>query len=133
MTTETHEGGCLCGSIRYRATGLPAFAVICTCTQCMRQTKSPLPTYASYPLGHVALVSGSPKSYRASDHASREFCADCGSFLFWRRDGGSRVGIAFGSFDDPSGQPKPSVHIWARHRVEWLGDLPIEKVVAEDS
>jgi len=131
--TASHEGGCLCSAIRYRATGMPAFTVIRTCTQCMRQTGSPLPTYASYPLAQFALLSGAPESYRASDRARREFCGDCGSFLFWRRDGGSRIGIALGGFDDPSAQPKPDVRIWARHGVSWLDDLAVEKVLLEGS
>ena len=38
--TETHEGGCLCGSIRYRTTGDPARVTTCYCRFCQRATGS---------------------------------------------------------------------------------------------
>ena len=35
-----HEGGCLCGGVRYRADGAPARASICNCTFCQRRAGS---------------------------------------------------------------------------------------------
>jgi hypothetical protein len=37
---EIHEGGCLCGAVRYRVTGDPTIAVVCHCTRCHRMTES---------------------------------------------------------------------------------------------
>ena len=34
----THEGGCLCGAVRYRVLGEPARASVCSCTACQRRT-----------------------------------------------------------------------------------------------
>jgi len=43
------------------------------------------------------------KWYRASDHARRGFCAECGSTLFWQSDGADRIAIAAGSLDGKTG------------------------------
>ena len=37
---EIHEGGCLCGSIRYRVVGDPIRAGVCHCTFCKRRSGS---------------------------------------------------------------------------------------------
>ncbi len=37
---QTHEGGCLCGSIRYTVSGDPFIAVACHCKQCQLRTGS---------------------------------------------------------------------------------------------
>jgi hypothetical protein len=36
----TREGGCGCGSVRYRLTGEPMFTNCCHCLDCQRQTGS---------------------------------------------------------------------------------------------
>lgn len=33
-----HEGGCLCGAVRYRVEGEPARSSVCSCTCCQRRT-----------------------------------------------------------------------------------------------
>ena len=39
--SEIHEGGCLCGSVRYRTVGAPVGATICYCTFCQWWTVIP--------------------------------------------------------------------------------------------
>lgn len=48
-------------------------------------------------------IEGTPKWYRASDFARRGFCADCGSSLFWQRDGSDIIDVAAGALDSPTG------------------------------
>ncbi len=38
--SEVHEGGCVCGAIRYRVRGEPLRAYVCHCTFCQRFTGS---------------------------------------------------------------------------------------------
>ena len=37
---EIREGGCLCGTVRYRVKGNPVRASVCHCTFCKRRTGS---------------------------------------------------------------------------------------------
>lgn len=39
---EIREGGCLCGTVRYRVKGNPVRASVCHCTFCKRRTGSAL-------------------------------------------------------------------------------------------
>ena len=80
--------------------------------------------FASCRVEQLVLLSGTPAAYRASERAIRQFCAECGSTLFWRPDGGAELDVFLGSFDQPSRLPKPEYAIWAAHRVEWLPELP---------
>jgi hypothetical protein len=119
-----HQGGCLCGAVRYKTTGTPNDTNICYCTQCQRQSGAPLPAFANFDRDKFEVIQGELGSYRASDTASRQFCPICGSWLFWERDGGTRISITLGSFDDPSDFPTPDYEIWTEHRIKWLGNIP---------
>jgi hypothetical protein len=118
-----HEGGCLCGGIRYRVTGAPRGTNLCHCTQCRRQTGAMAPAFVTFALARFELLGGAPRTYRASPRALRQFCPDCGSTLFWRRDGGDEVDVFVGTLDDPAAMPPPAVQIWTAHRLPWLLDL----------
>jgi hypothetical protein len=124
MTEGHHEGGCLCGTVRYRVTGEPESANLCFCTQCQRQTGAPMAAFVSYPPERVALLAGQPAQFRASDRAVREFCPTCGSSLFWRPTTGETIDLYLGTFDDPGVFRQPDIAIWVQHRVPWLPDLP---------
>ena len=53
-----HQGGCLCGAVRYRTTGTPNDTNVCYCTQCQRQSGSPLPAFANFNLDQFEIVAG---------------------------------------------------------------------------
>ena len=36
--SDIHEGGCLCGNVRYRTVGDPMLATVCHCTFCQRRS-----------------------------------------------------------------------------------------------
>jgi hypothetical protein len=46
--SEIHEGGCLCGSVRYRAKGKPSRVSVCHCTDCRRCTGSAFAVVAHF-------------------------------------------------------------------------------------
>ena len=117
-------GGCLCGAVRYQAEGPPLRAVICHCNQCRRQTGSALPSFVAWPRERIHLTKGTPAVYRASGFASREFCRDCGSPIFWRRDGSGDLAIYLGTLDHPEAMRAPQIEIWAEHRAPWLPAMP---------
>jgi len=123
-STDEHAGGCLCGAIRYRARGEPSHTNICHCSQCRRQTGSPIGAFVTFPLDRFELLQGAPTGYRASDFATRDFCARCGSTLFWRADGAGEVDCFLGTLDHPERVPKPMDQLWTQHRIPWFPAQP---------
>lgn len=103
MSEVTASGSCLCGSVRYQVTGPVQDVTACHCSQCRKQS------------GHFWASSGSAEAdfellsedgltwYRASDFATRGFCANCGSALFWKKDDEDRMSFSAGSLDTHPG------------------------------
>jgi hypothetical protein len=121
-----HEGGCLCGAVRYSTRGPLREVIFCHCGQCRKQTG------LYFAASGVALAdleiaeAGALRWYAASDSAKRGFCGTCGSVLFWRPDAETRIAILAGSFDDPS-VLRPGYHIFTEGRAgfyEIADDLP---------
>ncbi|KAF2095088.1 hypothetical protein NA57DRAFT_59837 [Rhizodiscina lignyota] len=69
------------------------------------------------------------KEYRASPHASRFFCGDCGSQLaMWYDAEPGMLGLTLGTMDEESmekieGGLKGKGHIWVKEKAGWF-DLP---------
>lgn len=132
---EVHEGGCHCGSVRYRVVGEPMIAGICHCTSCRRRTGSAFGLSAYFHDANVKILSGALKIYEyRSDDDKRwlrtEFCVKCGSTVTWTGEllTGLR-GIAGGTLDDPD-WIKPDRHIWTRSALHWV-TFPSDAVLFE--
>ena len=54
--TETFEGGCSCGAVRYRLTSRPMFTHCCHCLDCQNQTGSAFAINALHAGGTSALT-----------------------------------------------------------------------------
>jgi hypothetical protein len=107
MMTETHEGGCLCGSIRYRTTGDPARVTTCYCRFCQRATGSIGLVEPVFADAEFQITTGDPKLYSVISESSGKqvhihFCETCGTkiHLSFERFPGF-VGLYGGTFDDP--------------------------------
>jgi hypothetical protein len=104
-------GGCYCGPVRYRASGVSRQVTECHCSQWRKQA------------GHRYAGTGAKTSdvevdgaanitwYRASPNAERGFCSTCGSHLFWGSSTRDYTGILAASFDEPS-QLRMTKHIF---------------------
>src|SRR4051794_5138486 len=82
----THDGGCLCGKVRFRVTAQPLDSGYCHCRMCQQNSGAPVVAWVTFPTESFTWISGSPKSYASSARASRSFCADCGSYLFFKSE-----------------------------------------------
>jgi hypothetical protein len=104
---EIHEGGCLCGAVRYRVVGDPIIAGVCHCTRCQRMTGSAFSVPAYFEEAAIEITSGELKTYECRSEANRwiniEFCPNCGTTVTWTAEylPGGR-GIAAGTLDDPN-------------------------------
>lgn len=96
-------GRCLCGGVRFDVLGPLRGVIMCHCSQC-RRTHGNFAAYTSAARGHVAFRSDSTLQwYDSSDAARRGFCSKCGASLFWEPTGESRLAIAAGCLDTPTG------------------------------
>lgn len=102
---EKVSGGCMCGAVRFEATGEPVNANYCHCESCRRHTSSPVVALIGYPASQVTFTKGERKIYESSPGVGRAFCGDCGTPMTWEGDGGEGVGplveILVCSLDDP--------------------------------
>jgi hypothetical protein len=105
---EQHEGGCVCGAVRYVVQGEPERVTVCHCTWCQRRTGTAFGVEAVFKLENVTITGDSRRTYRhISDQSGRwldqDFCARCGANIGFTLEAvpGIRT-LAAGSFDDPS-------------------------------
>lgn len=117
---RAHEGGCLCGRVRFRLTGEPRDSGYCHCRMCQRNSGAPVVAWVTFPSAGFSWIAGRAKSYASSARARRQFCADCGSYLVFRSDDfPDEVSINTASFDEPAAFP-PRLHIFTLSRIPWF-------------
>ena len=110
-------GGCLCGAVRYVATGAPLNVRVCHCRNCQKATGSAFFVRAQFPHAAVS-VEGKTEKRFSSQELARHFCPKCGTPLFAER-APDLFSIALGTLDDPAAI-RPQVHIWLSSKVPWL-------------
>lgn len=117
-------GGCLCGSIRYRAGDAPHWASYCHCGMCRKISGAPFTGFVEFPEGSFEWTDGHLAQYQSSDGIMRRFCGHCGSSLTFEADG--IVFISLGSLDVP-GQVAFDCHTYTKSRLpgmELVDGLP---------
>ena len=131
MTDNTHQGGCLCGDIRYEGRGDIVAAHACYCRQCQKWCGGPLHS-AGFADG-VVVTSGQPHWFKSSAFAERGGCAKCGSALFWKFQDDTDVAVTLGSLDNPGTLPKIDTLVFVDHRPAWI-DIPnnVKKMTEAD-
>jgi len=118
----TATGGCMCGAVRYRATGAPVSVIHCHCESCRRHTGAPVVSLAGFKRAQVEFTEGERGIHESSPGVGRGFCAQCGTSLTWEGDGeelGPLVEILVGTLDDPN-QFVPECHVHHDERLQWF-------------
>lgn len=120
-----HDGGCLCGHIRYEFDGEPAAAVHCHCRDCQKATGSGFTTVLAVARDNFRMSRRDAElrdftvTSEAGRQVTREFCSRCGSPLFTRS--ALNPGVIFikaGSLDDASWL-SPSASCWTSRAQPW--------------
>lgn len=126
--SNAHQGGCVCGAVRYMTQGDPLRVTVCHCTWCQRRTGTAFAVEPVFNDNQVEITGGPLTKYRhKSDTSGRwldlEFCPRCGTnigmTLEWRP--GVRI-IDAGTFDDPSwisADKHHFRHIFLRSSRDW--------------
>ncbi len=121
------EGGCACGSVRYRILEDPLGLHVCHCTRC--QTVSGTAFVMCMPIhtrsfallkGNLEVVTFEPLDGSVKRHWR---CPDC-SCCIWGEIGPEIVALQAGTLDDTSGL-KPIAHIWTTRAQPWV-EIPAD-------
>lgn len=120
--TKPISGGCLCGTVRYKISGVPVSSFNCHCRDCQRTSGSGFAPVILVKRDN-AEASGNVNFYDAkADNGcinSRGFCPVCGSQLFElleRMPG--MLTIKAGTLDEPS-QFKPQMDFYTASAQPW--------------
>lgn len=102
-----HEGGCLCGALRYAVSEAPARLSYCTCRFCQKMTGTPMNALASFARQSFALLAGEARTYTHLSEGSGKAlhlksCPVCASTVFVELERfPGVVGVMTGTLDDP--------------------------------
>src|SRR6185437_12361055 len=124
------EGGCHCGSLRYRAKGKPKRVTACHCTFCQRRTGGALSVHVWYDKGNVEIEGGAIGLYQhRSDESGRwlalHFCQKCATTIMLTIERMPDVYLVTGgTLDDPQ-SINIDVHTWLRSSPRWMA-LPLQ-------
>jgi hypothetical protein len=131
MTDPSHEGGCMCGAIRYQISGKPLGVGLCHCLTCRRATGGPVVGFVDMPPGGLSWTSGEPAFFASSPGVRRGFCPVCGTSLTYEADDmPGEVHVLSATLDDP--EPwVPTDASFNSERISWVKiDLPDHKAYA---
>lgn len=112
------QGSCLCGAVSFTVAGGMGAPIACHCRECRQQS------------GHYCAAAPAQKSavtmmrdeglawYKASTAASRGFCRNCGSTLFWQNDESKLAYVQLGVLDGSTGLHLAS-HVWVSEKGDY--------------
>ena len=120
---ERFAGGCLCGAVRFVASGRPYRVGLCHCLDCRKHHGALFHASAIFPDDAVT-VDGETR-----DYAGRFFCPKCGSSVFSRS--GDEIEINLGSLE-ATDRLTPTYELWTSRRETWLPAFPVRHRYARD-
>jgi len=120
MSDETHDGGCLCGAVRYRITGPLPPGGHCHCSMCRRSAGALVVTWTTVEEERFAIIAGTLAVYASSATAERLFCPACGSSLVFRsKTYPTLIDVTVATLDHPERHPADR-HVFWGNRMPWL-------------
>ncbi len=116
---EAIEGGCLCGSVRYRLHENPTHICDCHCIDCRRASGAPYITWGIVKRGMLEVLSGEVRRVLFAGRI-RMFAACCGTQLFFLDDDGSELtDVAISTLDKPQ-MFAPGIAVWTEDTLPWV-------------
>ena len=101
-----HEGGCLCGSVRYKTVGNSDLTGVCHCRYCQLRTGSAFATLIYFSPDKFQLLSGTLVTHEFSSESGNNwetnFCIKCGTTVYIKLEVfQDLIGVEGGTFDPP--------------------------------
>lgn len=130
------EGGCGCGSVRYRLLVQPLIVHGCHCTWCQRETGAAFAVNALIEADQVQLLQGEPLLVNTPSESGNgqniARCPDC-HIAVWSNyavAGPAMRFIRVGTLDTPARLP-PDIHIYTASKQPWVVIPPEAAAVPE--
>ncbi len=124
--SQTFEGGCYCGAVRYRINGKPAFSAHCHCRSCQMALGGAFVTWAKVPSEDFTVTKGTIKTCQKTPGITRGFCGDCGTTMTYAaesevegQDWSKDAWFSAVTLDDPS-IVAPQNHVFVSHKQPWI-------------
>lgn len=120
---ERIEGGCFCGSIRYRFPINDYLSSNCHCSMCRSISGAPYVAWMAIPVDDFEYFQGEPKKLISSSHGSRYFCQDCGTpVVCLLEEYPEYIYITTCSLDKPE-DFEPKGDMYTDHMLPWIKSL----------
>ena len=116
---EQFEGGCLCGAVRFVATGQPKWVSWCHCESCRRHSGAPVSVFVAFERSAYTATKGELTKFNSSPDRWRGFCARCGSTLTCESECSTETHFHVGAFDRAA-LFQATRHIFPEERFPWL-------------
>jgi hypothetical protein len=114
------EGGCLCGAVRFVATGEPLNVAWCHCQSCRKHSGAPVSVFVAFRRDAYQVTKGEITKFNSSPGRWRGFCARCGSTLTCEGEPlTSETHFHIGAIDQAA-RFRPTRHIFPEERLPWL-------------
>lgn len=117
-------GRCHCGAIAYRFEGATHHSSVCHCEDCRRCAGAAGVAWIGVDAISFKLEQGEPVAYQSSAEATRYFCGNCGTGLYYVNETHlpGMVDIQTATLDDPAVFP-PQLHVQLADAVAWEANL----------
>ncbi len=136
MSTDTFEGGCACGEIRYRMEDRPLIVHCCHCHWCQRETGASFALNAMIEADRVTTLKGQPESIVTPSNSGKGQtiwrCPTC-QVAVWSHYAGAQDKLNFvrvGTLDE-AGRLPPNMHIFTSSKQPWVV-IPDDQPVFEE-
>jgi len=116
---DIHDGGCMCGAVRYRIQGPFSYSAHCHCRSCQRAVGAGFVTYTAVPSDRLEIRKGEMAIYNSSSGVRRGYCRDCGTSLLYAAEGWDDPAIMTATLDDPS-VATPSSNAYTADKLTWV-------------
>ncbi|MES2492913.1 MAG: GFA family protein [Pseudomonadota bacterium] len=128
--SERHEGGCLCGQVRYAFSGDPLLVAVCHCRNCQKQSGAPFSLVVAVADDAFSRTGQTRVFDDQGDSGAvvhRHFCPECGSPIVSIADAlpGLTL-IKAGTFDSSCDWP-PAFEVYCDRASPWLPPLAPER------
>jgi hypothetical protein len=121
--SETFNGGCACGRVRYEMASEPIFTQACHCRDCQRQSGTAFAHNAMIETDRLKVDGATDAVTLPTPSGGGQVvvrCTACKTALFSHYGGSDKVAfLRVGTLDDPDAFP-PQIHVWTKSRQPWV-------------